>query len=192
MKAVCNTCGQPHERCGGHKNGNPCGRWPTKGTTVCRSHGAGSPRVAAKAAVRAEVMAWGLGDTNVDPGEILLRLLTQSAARAERYAAEIEQLVEATPNLRDALVGTIAGEFGDAGEYIRGIAQLENMERDRCALFAVKAIAAGLAERRVRVEEQQASVAERALLATLGDLGLSVEQQQQATTRLVHHLRVVA
>jgi hypothetical protein len=48
---------------------------------VCRFHGGASPHVASKAAVRAEVMSWGLGDTNVDPGEVLLRLVTQSAAR---------------------------------------------------------------------------------------------------------------
>ena len=191
MKAVCTTCGRPHERCAGHKDGGPCGRWPTRGATVCKSHGAGSPRVAAKAAVRAEVMRWGLGDTTVDPGEVLLRLLTQSAARAQRYAAEIERLVDDSPNLHAAMVGTIAGEFGEAGEYIRGLAQLEAQERDRCAMFAVKAIAAGLAERTVRVAEQQAGIAERALLAALDDLGLTGDQQRHATARLAHHLRLV-
>src|SRR6187551_2574869 len=45
------------------------------------------PHVASKAAVRAEVLSWGLGDSKVDPGEVLLRLVTQSAARADNVAA---------------------------------------------------------------------------------------------------------
>jgi hypothetical protein len=51
-----------------------------------------APRqVKVKAASRAEVMNWSLGDSIVDPGEVLLRLVTQSAARAQRYASELEQ-----------------------------------------------------------------------------------------------------
>ena len=65
------------------------------GGTVCRFHGGASPDVASKAAVRAEVMNWGLGDTKVDPGEVLLRLVSQSAVRAERYALLLEETYEA-------------------------------------------------------------------------------------------------
>jgi hypothetical protein len=49
---------------------------------VCRWHGGAAGQVKAKAAVRAEVLNWGLGDSHVDPGEVLLRLVNQSAARA--------------------------------------------------------------------------------------------------------------
>jgi hypothetical protein len=38
-------------------------------------------------------------------------------------------------------------------EAVRGLADLEAKERERCANFATKAIAAGLAERTVRVAE---------------------------------------
>jgi hypothetical protein len=41
------------------------------------------------------------------------------------------------------------GELYKRGEYIRGLAVLEAQERDRCANFATKAVAAGLAERTV-------------------------------------------
>ena len=61
--------------------------------------------VKGKAAVRAEVMRWGLGNATVDASEVLLRLLTQSAARAERYAQEIERIVTAAPSLEEALIG---------------------------------------------------------------------------------------
>jgi hypothetical protein len=72
------------------------------GGTVCRFHDGASPHVASKAAVRAEVWSWGLGDTTVDPGDVLLRLVTQSAARAERYAMLLGEAYEAAERLKQA------------------------------------------------------------------------------------------
>ncbi len=62
----------------------------------------GAQQVKAKAAVRAELIGWGLGDATVDPGEVLLRLVTQSAARAERYAMLLEEAYEAAERLKQA------------------------------------------------------------------------------------------
>lgn len=177
--------------CGGRrKNGSKCHAPAIRGGTACWRH-TPNPKARAMAAVRAEVTRWGLGDTHVDPGEVLLRLVSQASARAERYAQELEQLVGESENLRDALVREAYGEFGPVGEYVRGLALLEAQERDRLANFAAKAIAAGLAERQVRLAEKNAAIAERALMAALEDIGLSVEQRQAATARLVHHLRAV-
>jgi hypothetical protein len=55
-----------------------------------------------RAAVRAGVWSWGLGDTTFDPGEVLLRLVTQSAARAERCAMLLEEAYEAAERLKQA------------------------------------------------------------------------------------------
>jgi hypothetical protein len=82
------------------QSGQQCKRKAIPGGTVCRYHGGGAQQVKAKAAVRAEVMAWGLGDSHVDPGEVLLRLVTQSAARAERYALLLEEAYEAAERLK--------------------------------------------------------------------------------------------
>ena len=153
----------------------------------------------AKAAIRAEVRNWGLGDVHVDPGEVLLRLVSQSSRNgAQLYAGLLEQAYEAAERLsraedetvwgllksdkearsaqadqaRDyldrifngggvaALVGNTYGAAKDVGVYrtgeaIRGLADLEGKERERCANFAAKAVAAGLNERMVRVAEQQ-------------------------------------
>jgi hypothetical protein len=76
------------------------------GGEVCRYHGGSARQVKVKAAIRAEVMNWGLGDSIVDPGEVLLRLVTQSAARAQRYASELERLVD-DEGLAAAMVGEI-------------------------------------------------------------------------------------
>ena len=64
---------------------------------MCRYHGSATPKVAANAATRAEVFSWGLQHAHVDPGEVL-RLVTQSSARAQCYSDEVEKLVEESPS----------------------------------------------------------------------------------------------
>jgi hypothetical protein len=84
------------------QSGQQCKRKAIPGGTVCRYHGGGAQQVKAKAAVRAELLGWGLGDATVDPGEVLLRLVTQSAARAERYAMLLQEAFEAAERLKQA------------------------------------------------------------------------------------------
>lgn len=190
----------------GHINnaGEPCGANAIKGKTGCRRH-AGKKLKQAKAEgqVVVELAKWGLGDTTVDPGEVLLRLVTQSAARCELYGRLLGEAYEAAERLRAAhaagdVVATEAPEgdepedpaaqaarhdldriFNTGGvaalvgykfdadrhgriyptdEGIRGLAKLEADERDRCANFAAKAVAAGLAERQVRLAERQGAL----------------------------------
>lgn len=187
-------------------------------------------RARAEAAVKTEVRRWGLGDTTVDPGEVLLRLVTQSAARVELYSRLLEEAYDAAERLRQAhevddivlieaedrppvgdddwarpehaarqtaradlervfvtggvaaLIGhqygaTKDGDVYATGEAIRGLAKLEAEERDRCASFAAKAVAAGLAERQVRLAEQQGVQMAGVFRRVLDQLGLSVEQR---------------
>lgn len=176
------------------RTGKPCTRPAIDGGHVCRFHGGAAPQVKARAAVRADVMRWGLGDVHADPGEVLLRLVSQSAARAQRYADELETLVAESPTLRDALVGEARGEFGPVGEYVRGLAVLEAQERDRCAGFAAKAIAAGLAERTVRIAERQGALIADVLRSVMGDpeLGMSPEQRKVLPGLMRRHLEAIA
>jgi hypothetical protein len=174
------------------QTGKQCKNWAIKGGQVCRNHGGGAAAVKAKAAIRAEVFEWGLGDSHVDPGEVLLRLVTQSAARAQRYASELEQLVD-DEGLAAAMVGEIEiptkhGGY-KAGEYIRGLAQLEAQERDRCAGFATKAVAAGLAERTVRVAERQGQLMVEMVQAALREVDLSPEQSSAFKAALARQAR---
>lgn len=172
------------------RTGKPCENFAIAGGLVCSSHGGSAPQVRARAAVRAEVMAWGLGDTTVDPSETLLRLISQSASRVRRYADELERLVEESPNLRDALVGDAYGEFGKTGEYVKGLALLEATERDRLAGFSAKAIAAGLMERQVKLAEHHGALIADVLRAVLNDptLGLSEGQRALAPDVIRRHL----
>jgi hypothetical protein len=91
--------------------GERCKKWAVRGATVCRSHGAATSHIRAKAAVRAEVLDWGLGDTKVDPGEVLLRLVSQSAARVQLYSRLLEEAYQAAERLAQERV---AEELGDA------------------------------------------------------------------------------
>ncbi len=191
----------------------------------------------AKGAVVLELQRWGLGDTTVDPGEVLLRLVTQSAARVEllsrllqeaydaadrlKATHEAERLMVVEPDDRDdrpppaaaqaayedlrrvfatggvaALVGqqyaaTKDGDLYATGEAIRGLAKLEAEERDRCANFAAKAVAAGLAERQVRVAERQGATMAAVLRAVLGDLGLNPAQLAQVPALLARHVAAI-
>jgi hypothetical protein len=172
----------------------------------------------------------GLGDATVDPGEVLLRLVTQSAARAERYAILLEEAYEAAEQLKqahdagaeiqapgDELADTaetarrdldrifntgewqpwLAITYGAAkdvgvcvtGEAIRGLADLEAKERERCAKFAAKAVAAGLAERTIRVAERQGQLMVEMVQAALREVDLSPEQASAFRAALARKAR---
>lgn len=184
-----------------------CGGWALKGSEYCDDHLI-NPEARKRAAVRAELERWGLGDTNVDPGEVLLRLVSQSANRAEFLSGLLEEQYrrvesgESTTTLPARLsvfVGrTFAlnrnGEPVPVAEAIRALVQLEGEERDRCANFAAKAVAAGLAERQVRLAERQGEMIAEVLRAVLGDeaLGLSESQVAMVPVLLREHLAIAS
>jgi hypothetical protein len=221
-------------KCAGKNNrGEPCGKWPIKGATVCGAHGGRAPQVRAKAVVRAELVEWGVGDAVDDPGETLLRLVTQSRKRADLYAHLLQEAFEAAERLKSAhdagaqidapdneladtaetarrdldrifntggvaaLVGNTYGAAKDVGFYvtgeaIRGLADLEAKERERCAHFASKAVAAGLNERMVRLAERQGELLAQVIRGVLDELGLSPEQRQLAPEIVRRHLVAAA
>jgi hypothetical protein len=97
-------------------------------------------------------------------------------AERQRIAEDIRRIF--TTGGVGALIGwtyaaTRDGDVYAVGEAIRGLAQLEGLERDRCMRFAKIAKDAGLAERQVRVAEQLAATLVEAVYSMLGELGLS-------------------
>jgi hypothetical protein len=194
-----------------HRNraGERCGQNAIGGTHNCRSHPGKPLRILKQEGmVVMELRRWGLtGHAELDdPGETLLRLVTQSAARVEMYSRLLAEAYEAgeriaaaerAPDGGDLLsaesarmdlervlntggVGALIGNTYAAdkqagifatGEAIRGLARLEAEERDRCATFAAKAVAAGLAERMVRASEQVAALTAAAVERAMVRLG---------------------
>lgn len=194
--------------CRGHnKRGDPCGAFALQGSDLCDTH-LFNPASRKKAMVRAELERWGLGDAKVDPGEVLLRLVSQSAARAEFLAqllAEQYDRVDAgedtttLPKRLSVLVGrTFAlnrdGQPVPIAEAVRALVQLEGEERDRCANFATKAVAAGLLERQVQLAERQGALIADVLRAVLGDdrLGLSQDQLAIVPGLVREHLAIAS
>jgi hypothetical protein len=128
--------------------------------------------------------------------EFYATLLQQAYDSAERIAAAAPSDRGLTDDLRRdfdnvlqaggvaALIGKTygaAGKEGDVyatGEAIRGLAKLEADERDRCANFCRLAIAAGIAERLVKVAEQLAATIMRVLVGALDDAGVTGDQRQ--------------
>lgn len=186
-------------RCNGSTNGKPCRAYAIKGGTVCNKHGGTAPLIKAKAAIRAELSQWVIGEAVDDPGETLLKLITQSKRRADAYALELARVSAQYETLQEALVGDsmitgMDGSVHKAGEYIRGLVVIEAQERDRCANFSIKGIAAGLQERQVRVTEQTAGIFAEFVHALIEsqELGLSAAQREVALVVATRELRTLA
>lgn len=205
---VCKKCKLIHKGCVGHnRKGLPCGQSAIAGGTVCiRYHGGSARQVAVKAAVRYEVSQWVAGDTTEDPGEVLLRLVTQSSRRAALYASLLEEQYERAAageetTTLDSRIGVLIGRkfsLNKEGrpvpveEAIRGLVDLEMRERELCGSFATKAIAAGLAERSVRLAEKQGALIADVLRSVLTDpaLGLSDAQRVAVPALIRSHLAI--
>lgn len=196
---------QSPKRCGhyGHhrSDGSLCLGWVIKGLKHCKTHvGKRTDLAIAEGQVILEFSdpaKYGLGDTQVDPGEVLLRLVSQAWWRVERYAAEIARIVGEHDSLMSALTGntyavTEDGGTVKTGEYIRAMTVLEANERDRAFNYAVKAVAAGLAERQVAVLEQQVKLLERALVAAVEEAGLGQAVAERLLIGVERNLRLVS
>lgn len=151
---------------------------------MCVRHGARAPRAAANAAIRRELAAWGLDAPTADPGETLLRLVSQSAARVSLYSSLLAAAYAGADDFPErfkgsgvaALIGhryvVSNGDRMEVAEAVRGLSELESQERDRCARFCGLAIDKGLDERRVRLAERQIDTLELVLRAALERAGL--------------------
>ncbi len=133
-------------------------------------------RLVTQSAARCEFYASLLRDA-FDAAERLR--LAQETPQSDVLAAETARLdLERVFNsggvsvlIGHTYAGTQTSGVIATGEAIRGLAKLEADERDRCANFATKAVAAGLAERQVRLAERQGAVVFGIIAAALSALG---------------------
>jgi hypothetical protein len=172
------------------RQGRQCKQPPIPGGTVCRFHGGGAPQVRRAAEERLAVQqieqlldSMG-GSLDVDPGEAILELVREAAFNV----GWLRQQVSA---LRD---GVTEMEFGPGGARRvteKAIVRMYDAERERLAKFSQMAVAAGVEERRLRVEEDQAHVLVQVIAATLDDpeLGLTHAQREMGRRIVGRNLR---
>jgi hypothetical protein len=199
-------------QCSGHRaDGEQCKRRARNGGTVCDSHGGRAPQVARKAAVRAEVLAWGLDQPTVDPGTTLLQLVSMAAGRLRLVSGLLERQftdADGEPGEPDglgevsipagvrALIGhkydlTRDGDPVATSEAVRGLAVYEAEWTDRLGRLCKLALDAGIAERQVRLAEQQGALVADAIDRILAALGLSEEQRALVPVVVPRELRAV-
>lgn len=177
-------------------DGESCHNIAIKGTDParCRNH-VGPHAARAKAAIRVAVAQWGDDMTTLDPATTLLRLMTIAYLRSEQHADELNKILH-EHGWVDAFVGeafasTAEGETYKVGEYARRLAMWEAEERKMAADLAVKAVTAGLEERRVRAEESQVVLFSQALDVALAAAGLS-DQAAEVKSLVARELRSIA
>lgn len=198
----CAQCGKIHERCKAHRktDGEPCMLRPHPGARVCRKHGGSAPQVKAAAnervavaAVKAEVLRLG-SSLDIEPLQALLQQVSKSAgvvAWLEGSLKDLEPRKVTDAEAKEGGKGLIKGSaFGD---YVDPVYKLWTEERRQLAKFAAMCVSAGVAERQVRLAEQQGALIADVIRKVLGDpeLGLSPEQQRAGRAVAGRHLMVL-
>lgn len=170
------------------KGGGLCHGVAISGLDACRMHAGQRAEVArakgeALSAWRAEV-----GRVEVGPADAVMAMLQMSWARVHLYAGLLQRQVEAADPEVAGGVGAGEGLIGhsrsaspqvgvyETGEAVRGLAVLEAQERDRCVRYAKAAHDMGIADREIRLAEEQGALLAGAVQRILDGLHLSAEQ----------------
>lgn len=188
----CKRCGKPHPRCKGHnKAGEPCMRHPKGGVAVCPRHGGHAPQVIAaaerrqeQAAALAAVATYGL-PREVAPDVALLEEVHRTAGHVAWLADVVGQLErdELTWGLAEETDAPVTDNGGGVTSKHKAAVnvwvKLYQDERRHLAAVCRDALAAGIAERQVRLAEQQGALLAGAVGRILEGLGLSAEQWER-------------
>lgn len=188
---TCERCGQIHTKCAGHskRTGKPCGQSPIRGGTVCKTHGGTAPQVQAKALRR-------LAASNLE---------RQAAATLD--LVEVQEITDPLGLLLDVLgeirafqlflanhvadLGTdLTGLSKDDVEHVRAILAAYERALERTAKTAALVVRLNIEERLATVREDQVRMLESALMATLAQLGVRVDDDDVRST-LAGQLRLI-
>jgi hypothetical protein len=157
---------------------------PHPGTGKCRLHGGCVPNhltAAVEAQARDELAVLGAPSVT-DPLTELANITGEVVAWKNAMATKVNELT----SLRYEAAGQ-----GGGGEQLRGEVALWERALDRCEKFLSAMARLNIDERLARVTEHQAEIVGAALAAALADMGLPLEQQQEARVKMARHLRVV-
>jgi len=205
---VCSKCGRPHGSCRAHnRQGLPCNR-PAGGKPVCMMHGGKSPQVIAKyereqaLALASSTMVTYGAPVSSDPLNALVEEIARTAGHVRWLGKVIEDLEPEAlvwntteKTTRDA-DGFNAVSYKDVSKTATPSVWITLYQGERKHLIdACKtAIQCGVAERQIRLAEQQGELIAAVIRGVLNDpeLALTPDQQARAGTVASRHLRVVA
>ena len=203
-----NGAGQPIDRrCTARsgRTGERCKKAAIKGATVCGTHGGKAPQVKAAAKRRIEgqaaelaVVTYGL-PREVAPDVALLEEVHRTAGHVAWLAEVVGQLEhgEVTWGLVEE-TDAPPGENGGGGVTTKHKAsvnvwvKLYQDERRHLAAVCRDALAAGIAERQVRLAEQQGALLAGAVNRILDGLGLSPAQRELVSVVVPRELRAIS
>jgi len=181
------------------KERQPCHGTVAHGHAKCRMH-AGISKDRYKAQTDVATAFNSIGLTNpVDPSQAIMGALNMAWMRMHMLAGMVADQMErdadydnavaatwtdgelvpaGTPSLSETggLVGYTFGPAGITGEDVRALVKLESEERDRVARIAKMAHDMGIADREIRLAEDQAGLIVSVINGVLGRLGLSAAQ----------------
>lgn len=169
------------------KDGTPCGQVAGLGTDHlgfgnCKFHGGTSKahRIHASREMAAQaVRTLGL-DVKIDPQRALLEELWRTAGHVVWLRERIEEFES------DDLL-----HLTELGFKPRAFLDVYQKERDHLAKVAKTCLDAGVAERQVRIAEEQGALVAMAIKAILADLDLTPEQAEQAPGVVRRHLSAI-
>ena len=179
--------------------------WPRTGVAVCKRHGGHAPQVIAaaerrskEAAAELAVVTYGL-PREVAPDVALLEEVHRTAGHVAWLAEVVGQLEreEVTWGLAEE-TDAPPGENGGGGVTTKHKAsvnvwvKLYQDERRHLAAVCRDALAAGIAERQVRLAEQQGALLAGAVSRILDALGLSPAQRELVSVVVPRELRAIS
>lgn len=194
-----------HGKCGGtNRQGVPCGNAAGKGTDHlgsgnCKNHGGSTPsgrRYAQTELAKRAVQTYGL-PREVAPDVALLEEVHRTAGHVawlQQKVADIEHDDLVWGKVEEVDKG--AGEFTGVDITYRAQANiwLDLYQRERKHLTDVckAALSAGIAERQVKLAEQQGTLIAQVITRILDDLSLSADQRALVSEVVPRHLMAVA
>lgn len=199
----------------GEEQGRPCGNRPRKGGYVCRFHGGAIPSVIRAAETRLQLMT-AEGEIaelmrqcdipDQDPVAGLLEVVRVSGSMMRLLTVKVGELAE-DPELQDVLVEGAGGELSvktkagrdgfwgldkDGQLAVHPYVTLLKVWSERYEKACATALAAGVAERQVKLAENQAELLATAVRAILTGLNLTPEQWELAPTVVATQLRAIS
>jgi hypothetical protein len=189
------TCGARLRDGSGRHCRRPAG-WGTDhyGEGVCKLHG-GSTRNHRVRAFRAEAVAavdrLGL-QLDVEPDEALLVMVRMASANVAYFGSLVGALNVGVAQLAEEGPGALYGpnHSGDAVPHV--LVNLYGEWCDRLVRYAKAAADAGVAQRRIELEEGQGRMVAQLVRAILGDPELGLDERQAKAAPMVAHRHLQA